>query len=137
MKKRKPSTFYPLDFLSLTQASTVAPSAMRPSSVTKLMGVTQPGTSSLKAAREISPSLCTLPALGHLLMTIENGPTVNNMDVQISRRDTLAILDINSPLRVNTFLSDQQNTGECGQLQQCARRDFSGEAKMLSKFQGN
>ena len=32
------------DFLSLTQAFTVAPSAMRPSSVTKLMVVTQPGT---------------------------------------------------------------------------------------------
>lgn len=99
------------DFLSLTQAFTVAPSAMRPSSVTKLMVVTQPGTSSLKAARERSPSLCTLPGLGHLLMTIGNGPTVNNMDVQISRKDTLAILDINSPHRVTTFLSEPTEHG--------------------------
>lgn len=84
---------------------------MTPSSVTKLMGVTQPGTSSLKAAGEISPSRCTLPGRGHLLMTIGYGPTVNDKDVQISRRDTLATLDINFPHRATTFLSEPTEHG--------------------------
>lgn len=94
------------DFLSLTQASTVAPSAMRP-----ISDQTQPGTFSLKAGRERSPSLYTLPGLGHLLMTTENSPTVNNMDVQISRRDTLAILDLYFPHRVTTFMSEPTEHG--------------------------